>query len=54
MTYDQQVNHQCKVLSEAFRRDREWFKNSPTRARQYLIRMGILDKSGKRLAKKYR
>jgi hypothetical protein len=54
VTYDQQVRHQCKAMTDALRRDREWFKGSPKRAREYLIRMGILEKSGKRLVKKYR
>jgi hypothetical protein len=54
MTYDQQVRHQVKVLTEALDRDRKWIGNSPERARAYLIRMGILEKSGKRLVKKYR
>ena len=39
---------------EASRKMRQEWKQHPEKARQFLIKAGILDKSGKRLAKRYR
>lgn len=54
MTYDQMVRAQIKsVLAFAKKREAEHAKD-PEKARRLLVRIGILDKSGKRLARKYR
>ena len=48
------VKQDVKVQLEAFRRIGRSFKEDPKNARRWLIRMGILDKSGKTLASRYR
>jgi hypothetical protein len=43
-----------KKLIASFRRLAKEHEANPEAARQWLIRIGILDKSGKRLARRYR
>lgn len=54
MTYDQQIDEEVRQMHLALKRMREETRGNPAKARQWLIRIGILDKSGKRLAKRYR
>jgi hypothetical protein len=54
MTKSQAISEDVNQQLRAFRKARKSFKGSPAKARSWLIRMGILDKSGTRLAKKYR
>jgi hypothetical protein len=42
------------ALLKALRAERESFKDDPAKARQWLIRIGILTKNGKKLARQYR
>ncbi len=54
MTYDERVRAQIRsVLAFAKKREAEHRKD-PEKARQLLIKIGVLDESGKRLARKYR
>ncbi len=39
---------------KASRQVRASFKGNPKKAREYLIRIGYLDKTGKKIAKRYR
>ena len=48
------VQEDIQAFLEASRRMRKSFLKSPKAARQWFIRMGILTKDGKRLAKRYR
>lgn len=50
MTVAEDIRKQLEIA----RRDRRSFQNDPQKARKWLIRMGVLDKSGKRLARRYR
>jgi hypothetical protein len=50
MTVTEDIRKQLAIA----RQDRRSFKNDPRKARKWLIRMGVLDKSGKRLARRYR
>ena len=45
---------QSKKLVELLRKEGRALKDDPRKARAFLVRMGVLDKSGKRLAKRYR
>jgi hypothetical protein len=45
---------QSKKLVELLRNEGRSFKGDPGKARAFLVRMGVLDRSGKRLAKRYR
>jgi hypothetical protein len=44
----------AKRIIKVLRDDRKLFEGNQKKAREYLIRMGILDRSGKRLARRYR
>lgn len=48
------VQDDIKAHLEASRRLRDQIRSSPKAARQWLIRMGILTKDGKKLARRYR
>jgi len=50
MTVAEDIRKQLEIA----RQDRRSFQNDPRKARKWLIRMGVLDKSGKRLARRYR
>jgi hypothetical protein len=45
---------ESKEMIRFIRQKTKEMSKSPAIARAYLIKMGILDKSGKRLAKRYR
>ncbi len=50
MTQSEQVKEQLKFSRQL----RKSFKGKPRKARRWLIEMGILEKTGKRLAPRYR
>ena len=50
MTVRQQVKAQLQVS----RQTRKSFKGKPKKAREWLVEMGILEKGGKKLARRYR
>jgi hypothetical protein len=50
MTVAEDIRKQLAVARQA----RESFKNDSKKAKRWLIRMGILNKDGKRLARRYR
>ena len=50
MTVAEEVKAQLKVS----RRVRNSIAKSPTRARRWLVEMGILQRDGKKLARRYR
>jgi len=50
MTRDDEIKVFLKYVRQ---KTKEWVAD-PEKARQYLIKVGILDKTGKRLARKYR
>jgi len=54
MTLSQRIDEDVKQRLRASRKARKSFMKSPQAARKWLIEMGILEKSGKRLAKRYR
>ena len=49
MTQDEQIKAQIKAMKKM-----KEINGDPEKSRQRLIELGILEKSGKRLAKKYR
>jgi hypothetical protein len=53
MLRSEEVKNSKKVIA-SFRRLAKEHEANPEAARQWLIRIGILDKSGKRLARRYR
>ena len=54
MTQSERIRQDIKRHLEISRKARRSFMKSPDAARKWLIDMGILEKSGKRLAKRYR
>ncbi len=50
MTQDEQIKAQIKAMKKKMKE----INGDPEKSRQRLIELGILEKSGKRLAKKYR
>jgi hypothetical protein len=54
ITFPMTPEQQAKKLLEILEQEGKDFQGNPEKARAFLIRMGILEKSGKRLVKRYR